>query len=100
MPSKQNTRCTSQASKATTDEKNATSLSQYIWTLKDTQIKFNREWTLITKAKSHSPTTNRCNLCLNEKYCIIFQPYWASLNNGNGLAMKRKHKKQLLLANQ
>ena len=82
------------------NRKNATTLSQYIWIMKEKTIEYNVEWKLIARAKPYSPTTEKCNLCLKEKHFIIFQPNTASLNNRNELVTECKHKKQFLFANQ
>ena len=82
------------------NRKNSTTLSQYIWTMKEKGIEFNIQWKLIARAKSYSQATGRCNLCLKEKYFIIFQPHMASLNNRNELATECRHKKQYLFVNQ
>ena len=82
------------------NRKNATTLSQYIWTMKEKGIEFSIQWKLIARAKAYSPATGRCNLCLKEKYFIIFQPHMASLNNRNELATECRHKKQYLFVNQ
>ena len=52
---------------------NATILNQYIWTLKEKGIEFIAEWKFRAKGKSYSPATGTYNLCLREKYFIIFQ---------------------------
>ena len=82
------------------NRKNATTLSQDIRTMKENAIEYIVEWKLIARAKPYSPATERCNLCLKEKYFIIFQPHMASLNDRNKLAMECKHKKQFMFANQ
>ena len=78
-------------------KRNATTLSQYIWKLKDKKIQYNITWKIIARSKTHSTTKNTCNLCTKEKYYIIFRPEMGSLNNRNELATSCRHRKQYLL---
>jgi hypothetical protein len=80
-------------------KRNTTTLSQYIWTLKDKDIQYDITWKTITKGQSYNPTTNRCNLCLKEKYFIICKPHLSTLNNRNELASTCRHRKRHLLCN-
>ena len=47
-------------------KRNNTSLSNYIWTLKDKQIEYKIRWEIIAKCQSYSPSTDACNLCLRK----------------------------------
>ena len=49
------------------NKRNATELSKYIWSLKDSFIPYSISWKIIARANSYSNTTKRCNLCLTEK---------------------------------
>ena len=49
------------------NKQNATTISQYIWTLKSNEIAFNIKRKLITKSEAYSSTTNRCKVCAKEK---------------------------------
>ena len=40
-----------------------TTLSQYIWDLKDSSIPFNTKWSILAKAPIFNPTTKNCRLC-------------------------------------
>ena len=79
--------------------RNSTELSKYIWTLKDKNTNYILEWKLITKAAAYSPSTKRCNLCLTEKYFIIYKSYMCSLNKRNELASSCRHTNKFLLCN-
>ena len=68
------------------NKRNATELSKYIWSLKDSFIPFSLSWKIIAHANSYSNTTKRCNLCLTEKFFIICKPNLCSLNKRNELA--------------
>ena len=77
----------------------STTLSQYIWHLKDNNIDYNMKWKLIAKGTPYSTSTKKCNLCLKEKYFIICKPHMASLNHRNELASECRHRKKYLLCN-
>ena len=47
-----------------------TELSKYIWQLKDTKTNFQITWKILKQAAPYNPASNRCNLCLWEKYFI------------------------------
>ena len=81
------------------NKRSSTTLSQYIWNLKDQDIPFSLKYKIIAKGKSYSPSSKSCNLCLKEKYYIICQPHMASLNNRNELATECRHRKKHLLCN-
>ena len=57
-----------------------TSLSSYIWDLKNDGKQYDIEWDLIGRAKPFSPISNTCNLCTLEKYHILFTPELATIN--------------------
>ena len=79
------------------NRKNATTLSQYIWTMKEEAIEVNVEWKIIVRAKSHSLPTGRWCLYLKDKDFIIFQSHKASSKNINELATECKHKKTVFV---
>ena len=57
-----------------------TTLSNYVWELKDNNIPFEVNWTILAKARKFNPVTNKCRLCLKEIYYICYRPEIASLN--------------------
>ena len=81
------------------NKRNATTLSQHIWNLKDNSINYSITWKIVSKGKSYSPSSKTCNLCLKEKYFIICKPEMATLNNRNELATGCRHKAKYLLCN-
>ena len=76
-----------------------TSLSNYIWNLKEKNINHQISWKILSKRKSYNPATKKCTLCLREKYLIIFNPEGASLNSRSELYSTCRHRKKLLLEN-
>ena len=79
-------------------KRNATTLSNYIWTLKENRTPFSLKWKIIAKCQAYSTSSKMCNLCLREKYIIICKPQMASLNHRNELASECRHKKRHLLS--
>ena len=45
----------------------ATSLSEHIWKLKESNADHTVTWKILEKAQPYSPTTGKCNLCTTEK---------------------------------
>ena len=81
------------------EKRNCTELSEYVWQLKRRGIGFHIKWQTLKRAKPYSPASNRCNLCLWEKYFIISKPELATLNKRNELVSSCRHAKKFLLAN-
>ena len=49
-------------------------LSNHVWGLKNTQIPHKISWKILSRGQSLNPTNKQYNLCLKEKYFIIFRP--------------------------
>ena len=69
-----------------------TSLSNYVWKLKDDGIPFKISWKILSKAASFNSSTKKCNLCLKEKYLIIFNSEGATINDRNELFATCRHR--------
>ena len=80
------------------DYKSATTLSKYIWKLKEEKIGFNLKWKIIDKGSPYNPITKKCNLCNKEKFYIIYKPHMATLNKRHELYTPCKHRLMPLLA--
>ena len=52
----------------------STTLSTYIWKLKDSKTKYKISWRIMDRAPCFNPITRTCRLCLKEKYYIMFKP--------------------------
>jgi hypothetical protein len=50
--------------------------SVYVWQLKRRGIEFSIKWQILKQVKFYSPASNRCNLCLWEKYFITCMQTW------------------------
>ena len=59
--------------------KNNTSLSKYIWKLKEDQVPFQVHWSAVGKAPTYTPSTNICHLCNLEKTLILLSEEETSL---------------------
>ena len=80
-------------------KKNTTELSKHIWKLKDSNIPYTINWKIIKKSQPYCNKTKRCNLCLSEKFIIIYHPELSSLNKRNELVSTCRHRKKFLLSN-
>ena len=74
-----------------------TKLSGYIWSLKDQNIAYNIRWDFLGRASSYNPATNKCRLCLLEKFFILYHPDKSALNRRSELFSKCPHKRKNLL---
>ena len=50
---------------------NETELSKYIWDLKSNNQSFGIKWAIVKRAAAYTSGAKRCNLCLEEKLCIM-----------------------------
>ena len=79
--------------------KNATELSKYIWRLKADNSEYNISWKVVGTAKPYSNTSKRCNLCILEKYFIVYKREMATLNKRSEIVSTCRHKNKFLLIN-
>ena len=78
---------------------NSTELSKHIWNLKDSKIEnVEIKWTILDRAPAFKNGSKRCNLCLTEKYHIIYEDF-DTLNKRNELLSNCRHKCKFLLSN-
>ena len=80
-------------------KRNSTELSKYVWDLKRENVDYSIRWKILKRAKSYNCASNRCNLCLWEKYYIICKPELATLNKRNELVSSCRHARKFLLLN-
>ena len=74
-----------------------TTLSKYIWELKDKKTEYDVTWKIIGRANPFSPISKVCNLCTLEKWFILFKPNIAKLNKKEELGNYCLHKASILL---
>ena len=79
-------------------DKNQTTLSKHIWSLKDRGKEFKISYKIIGRGIPYSPKFKSCNLCIREKAIIITQPEKATLNKRTELTSKCLHQDKHSLA--
>lgn len=79
------------------DYQHSTTLSTYVWKLKDENIPYKITWNIIGRAAPYNTVTNKCRLCLLEKYLIMFKPKGATLNQNSEFFTSCRHKQAHLL---
>ena len=60
-----------------------TELSIHIWDLKDRNIPYSISWEIVRRARTFSPVTKKCDLCIHEKFEILYNKSLATLNKRN-----------------
>ena len=76
-----------------------TSLANYIWTLKETNQVFTKEWKIELSAKSYCPEMKYCNTCSTEKYWIMKHHKLRKLTNRRTeILAKCRHRAKFLLS--
>ena len=76
---------------------NSTELSKCIWKLKKSDKTFQLSWEVLTRAKAYSNKNKRCNLCIMEKFYILYHPELASLNRRSELISCCRHATKFLM---
>ena len=74
------------------DQRSSTTLSKFVWKMKDENRQYTIKWRIIDRGAAYRPAAKRCNLCLKEKYWIIFHPDMASLNDHSEIWRPCMHK--------
>ena len=77
----------------------STTLSAYIWNLKDKDQEYDVRWQVIDRGPEFNPTSRKCILCIKEKYHIIHNPDGSSLNSRSELFSTCRHRTKKLLSN-
>ena len=77
----------------------STTLSKYIWDLKNQNTPHNVSWQILSKARGFNPVTKTCQLCLREKFFIMCHPLSATLNSRKELFNTCRHRLKPLLRN-
>ena len=69
-----------------------TTLSKYIWELKEENIPFTLSWKIMASAQTFSNVTGICQLCTREKWFIAYKPELCTLNARHELLSSCRHK--------
>ena len=80
-------------------KRNATELSKFVWNLKDSRVDFKIKWNILYEAKPYNNTSDRCKLCLLEKYFIVYRHDLGTLNKRTEMFSVCRHKAKFLLRN-
>ena len=72
-----------------------TELSKYVWKLKETGKPFSIKWRVLKKATTYTAGSKRCNLCLEEKLCLLQADRFSTLNRRSEIFTKCRHKSRL-----
>ncbi len=79
---------------------NDTELSKYIWKLKDDKQDFDITWSALKQSISYTGGSKRCNLCLEEKLCILKDKNKQNLpNKKSEIDSTCNHRKKHLINN-
>ena len=76
-----------------------TSLSKFIWKLKEKNLDYQISWRILDRASIFNPSNRICGLCTLEKYYIMFRPDLSTLNLREEVFKPCPHKHWLLLDN-
>ena len=74
-----------------------TTLSNHVWKLKQQNKGFETKWKILSRGRSFNPSTRQCNLCLKEKYFIMFKPNGTTLNDRSDFFSTCRHRTKPLL---
>ena len=80
-------------------KENVTTLSDYVWKLKDQNTPFNIKWSIKSRAYAFSSGSRKCDLCISEKLTILLANQRYSLNQRSELLAKCIHKRPFCLIN-
>ena len=75
----------------------SSTLSQYIWQLKDENKTYTISWKIIKKCHTYRCGTRNCDLCTAEKVYILMSDPKTSLNKRSELISKCRHRRKFKL---
>ena len=78
---------------------NEIELSKYIWDLKKGRRNFSLKWSILKRATAYQRGAKQCNLCLEEKLCILKAKNENLLNKRSELVSKCRHENKFYLWN-
>ena len=76
-----------------------TCLSKHVWKHKRENVPFRVDWKILSRGKVFNPVTKKCQLCLKEKFLIMFSPETATLNARTEMYNTCRHRLTKLLKN-
>ena len=69
-----------------------TELSSYIWKFKRSDRDFSIKWSIMKRAGAYSSGGRRCNLCIEEKLCLMDADGHKLLNKRSEIFAKCRHR--------
>ena len=79
-------------------QKDSTRLSKYIWNLKDNNIEYSIDWSILRKTKKTNNGDKICSLCIMEAK-LIMENKQGPLNKRTEIMSKCRHRNKFLLKN-
>ena len=79
-------------------KQNETSLSKYIWELKEANKDFDIKWKILKSVPSYNKETKKCQLCLVEKTMILYANKKTLLNKRSEIMNKCRHRAKFKLS--
>ena len=76
-----------------------TSLSKYVWELKDQQVEHSIRWQIVKRSSPYKCGTRICDLCLSEKFFILTADPLNCINRNSELLQKCRHRNKFKLGN-
>ena len=76
-----------------------TALSKHIWELKRSNKSYTIIWSILKRASSYQPGRTRCNLCIEEKLCILQDGGRNLLNKRSEIFAKCRHREKFWAGN-
>ena len=73
------------------DHSKDTELSKHVWDLKRSGKSFSIKWSILRRANAFKAGGKRCNLCLDEKLCILLSDRSKTLNKRSEIFGKCRH---------
>ena len=80
-------------------KRDATSLSQYVWHLKDQNLPVNISWKILAKCKPYVCGSKSCDICTTEKFEILKMDPKTALNKRTEIVGKCRHRAKYKLKN-
>ena len=77
-----------------------TTLSSYIWKLKDNNIPYEIKWSIKAKGHTFSSGGRECDLCLTEKLVMLTENQNTMLNKRDELLETCRHRRKHMLVSQ
>ena len=79
--------------------KQPTRLSAHTWSLKDNTTDFKIDWKIVERSTPYNPITQKCRVCLKEKFYIMYDEPGSTLNKRQEVFNTCRHRKKKLLDN-